>query len=101
MSVYIERGQGIIGPHQFIKSTNKGNYGCHWFEEWNVRGSWEGALTERWIVKGRGRKREINTIRIVVGMRKGGSALSGGKAMDKGCGPREEGVSTYKIIKTG
>jgi len=30
-------------------------------------------------------------IRMVVGMR-GGGALSGGKAMDKDCGPREEGV---------
>ena len=23
----------MIGLHQFIKSTNKGKRGCHWFEE--------------------------------------------------------------------
>jgi hypothetical protein len=29
---------------------------------------------------------------MVVGMRRGGGVLSGGKAMDKDCVPREEGV---------
>ena len=48
----------------------------------------EGALTEQWIAIVRGRRREISKIRMVVGMRGGGGALSGGKAMDKDCGPR-------------
>lgn len=51
----------------------------------------EGALSEQWIVEVRGRRMETNKIRMVVGMR-GGGALSGGKAMDKDCGPRDEGV---------
>jgi hypothetical protein len=34
----------VMEPYQFIKSTNKGKRGCHWFEEstYSKRGKGEG-----------------------------------------------------------
>jgi len=79
-------GTGCDWTAPIHKINQKGKACCHWFEERKV----EGALTEQWIVIVRGRRREINKIKMVVEMR-GGDALPGGKAMDKDCGQKEEG----------
>jgi len=64
--------------------NQQGKVCCHWFKERKVR--------EQWSVIVRGRRREISKIRMMVGMKRGEGALAGGKAMDKDCCPRKEGV---------